>query len=275
MADASESVTDAMATTRAFWNASPCNGQSDLATRQRYRYRSEPWLPGMMERIGRAHTHVVEIGSGMGTDALTCCRFLPAGGSYRGLDYSTESVAAARQALAEADSLGWPLSVHPTFEVGNAERLPFEADSVECVFSFGVLHHTAHPQRAFDEVLRVLKPGGKGYVILYRKWSLKVTIAKALRALQHGVDLLTHRERSLFDLVKGRHFERLMGTAVLECFGVPYMDWFDEREMRRYFSDFIINALYPIGYSLPWFHTDPAALGPHGYYWVIEVEKAA
>lgn len=275
MADGSDATRDAMASTRAFWNASPCNGQSNLAVRQRYRYRSEPWLPGMMERIGRAHSQVVEIGSGMGTDALTCCAAMAEGGSYRGIDYSTESVAAAQAALAEAETLGWPLKVKPSFEVGNAESLPLETDSVECVFSFGVLHHTAHPQRAFDEVLRVLKPGGKGYIILYRKWSLKVTAAKVLRALQHGLDFVLGRERCLYDLVQGRHLEGLMGTAVLECFGVPYMDWFDEREMRRYFSDFTINALYPIGYSLPWFHSDPAALGPHGYYWAIEVEKAA
>lgn len=274
MAERNESA-DAMAATRSFWNASPCNGQSDLAVRLRYRYRSEPWLPGMMQRIAKSHTHVVEIGSGMGTDALTCCRYLPADGSYLGIDYSTESVAAANSALKEAKELNWPLSVTPSFEVGNAEKLEIESNSVECLFSFGVMHHTAHPQRAFDEVLRVLKPGGKAYIFLYRKWSLKVTVAKALRTLQHGLDAALRRERCLYDLVNDRHFEKLMGTAVLECFGVPYMDWFDEREMRRYFSDLSINALYPIGYSLPWFHNDPRALGPFGYYWAIEVEKAA
>jgi len=268
-----EAPDEAMHSTRTFWNASPCNGQENLVARKKYRYRSEPWLPGYMKRIAENHKNIVEIGSGLGTDALTCCLHLPEDGSYRGIDYSNESVAKAKEALEEAKTENWDVKVEPTFQVGDAESLDFKTNSLECVFSFGVLHHTAHPQRAFDEVYRVLEPGGKAYVILYRRWALKVAVAKILRGFQHAVDFVTRRERTIYKLIDGRHLESLMGTAVLECFGVPYLDCFDKREVERFFSDFQIDALYPIGYSLPWFHKDPSSLGPFGYYWAIEITK--
>ena len=263
--------TEAMETTRAFWNANPCNAMDSLAVRRKYRYRSEPWLPGTIKRIAGLHKHVLEIGCGQGTDGLEFCANLPKDGSYIGIDYSDQSVESAKQALTEAGAL----NVTPTFRTGNAEALDFDDDSIECIFSFGVLHHTANPQVAFDEVYRVLKPGGRAYIILYRKWSPKVTAAKFLRAVQHVLDFVFRTERCLYKLVDGVHFETLLGTAVLECFGVPYMGWYRAAEMRRMFSKFKIHDLYPVGYSLPWFHSDPSARGPFGYYQFIEVEKVA
>jgi ubiquinone/menaquinone biosynthesis C-methylase UbiE len=263
---------DALGPTRTFWNSSPCNGQETLELRRAYRYRSEIWLPGMIRRIAGEHPEILEIGCGMGTDGLEFCAALPSDGSYIGIDYSNESVAAAKQAETEAEGT---LNVKPTFQTGNAEALDFEDNSRACVFSFGVLHHTANEFKAFDEIHRVLKPGGKAYIFLYRKWSPKVTTAKFLRAVQKTLDFVFRTERYLYRLVKGRHFEGLFGTMILECFGVPYMKWYGKAEMRRMVSKFQINALYPIGYNLPWFHSKPEALTPFGYYWGIEIEKRA
>jgi SAM-dependent methyltransferase len=261
----------ALESTRSFWNSSPCNGQSTLEARRRYRYTVEPYLPETARRIASRHAQVVEVGCGMGTDAFNLCAQLPEHGRYLGLDYSPDSIAAAEAAVAEAGQL----KVRPSFRVANAEALDLESGSVECVYSMGVLHHTAHPQRAIDEIMRVLQPGGRAYVYLYRTWGPKVMVAKALRAIQRLLDAALGRERCLYALVKGYHFERFLGTAVLECFGVPHLDCYDEVEMRRMFSDFRINELYPVGYSLPWLHSDTEAKGPLGYFWFIEVEKVA
>ena len=38
--------------------------------------------------------------------------------------------------------------------------LPFDSDSLECVYSMGVLHHVSDTARAVAEVYRILKPGG-------------------------------------------------------------------------------------------------------------------
>ena len=45
--------------------------------------------------------------------------------------------------------------------VGDIYQLPFEDESVEAVLCIEVLEHLAYPQRAVDELFRVLKPGGK------------------------------------------------------------------------------------------------------------------
>ncbi len=55
------------------------------------------------------------------------------------------------------------------------------------LYSFGVLHHTPHTERAIGEVLRVLKPGGQIRIMLYHKRSwvtLKVYMRHGLLALQ-------------------------------------------------------------------------------------------
>lgn len=48
----------------------------------------------------------------------------------------------------------------------SALELPFEDDTFDFVFSNGVLHHTANIQQGVNELVRVLKPGGLGWLYL-------------------------------------------------------------------------------------------------------------
>lgn len=59
-----------------------------------------------------------------------------------------------------------------TVRVGNAEDLPFDDATFDLVVSSGVLHHTPNTPQAFSECLRVLKPGGRAKITLYRKGAL-------------------------------------------------------------------------------------------------------
>jgi SAM-dependent methyltransferase len=66
---------------------------------------------------------------------------------YLGLDYSLESLFAA--------------GFEPFARLcGDARRLPLADSSVECVFSFNTLEHVPDVDLAFEEIDRVLKPGG-------------------------------------------------------------------------------------------------------------------
>ncbi|MGO9620575.1 MAG: methyltransferase domain-containing protein [Desulfobaccales bacterium] len=72
-----------------------------------------------------------------------------------GCDLSPRSVDLARASL---EAFGLPTDVD--FCSASVEELPYEAGLFDHVNCQGVLHHTPHPEWAFQEFHRVLKPGG-------------------------------------------------------------------------------------------------------------------
>ena len=54
----------------------------------------------------------------------------------------------------------------------DAESLPLPSDSVDCVWSWGVIHHSPDTKACADEIVRVLKPGGRLAIMLYHRDSL-------------------------------------------------------------------------------------------------------
>lgn len=226
-----------------FWSGNPCDGQADLAARQRFRYGKEPWLLPALDAIAKNHSNLLEVGSGQGTDALQICRALRPGASYRGIDYSSGSVASAREAVQQAG----PLPVRPTFEVGDACALPFEDGMFDAVYSMGVLHHIDDTDKSIAEVHRVLRPGGTAYVALYNSNSIKLKAAHALRGTQAAVDRITGLKNSLLPL--GRLTpESLFGTMFIECFGVPVLKSYTMREMMQLFSHYQVERCDSAGH---------------------------
>ena len=58
----------------------------------------------------------------------------------------------------------------------NAEKMEFENDTFDLVISWGVIHHSGNMQNIIDEIYRVLKPGGKVYLMIYNKNSIRSII---------------------------------------------------------------------------------------------------
>ena len=74
------------------------------------------------------------------------------------------------------------LDVH--FVQADLKQLPLEQASFDFVFSIGVMHHDANTRAVFDAVAKMVKPGGRYSVWLYRRnqwW--QVLINTGLRAL--------------------------------------------------------------------------------------------
>ena len=65
-------------------------------------------------------------------------------------------------ALAAATRVSRQLGVRADFVCSDAEHLPFQPASVDCVFSYSVLQHLdkSKVRRIFQEIVRVLKPSG-------------------------------------------------------------------------------------------------------------------
>jgi len=153
-----------------FWNTEACGthdlplkrGTSEFYEKYReFRYRSEWHIPQLVPFGETSGKRVLEIGCGAGADGVM---FAKHGAEYTGVDLTETAVDATRQHF---DVLGLP----GRFQIEDAERLSFSDGSFDFVYSHGVLHHTPHPDRAFREVYRVLKPGGKAVLMLYHKHS--------------------------------------------------------------------------------------------------------
>lgn len=98
---------------------------------------------------------VVDIGCGAGMDLLLAAQAVGSSGRAIGIDMTD---AMAERARAGADALGL---AHADVRMGDALDLPVDSNSVDYVISNGVINLTPDKQRAFAEVLRVLKPGGQ------------------------------------------------------------------------------------------------------------------
>ena len=56
--------------------------------------------------------------------------------------------------------------------VGDAEKLVFDDNYFDIVYSWGVIHHSPNTPQAISEILRVLRPGGNAKIMIYHKWSM-------------------------------------------------------------------------------------------------------
>lgn len=174
---------------RDFWQTHPCGAElvGDLTDESRadyldffaryddYRYTTESHILSNLDRIDLDGRKVLEIGLGQGADAEQIVR---RGGRFSGVDLTGEAVKRTRMRLA-LKGLSFD-----KIEAGNALDLPFEDNSIDIVFSHGVLHHIPEVKAAGKEVLRVLRPEGKLIVMLYAKVSLNYMLSIfALRRL--------------------------------------------------------------------------------------------
>lgn len=260
--------------TRDFWDVHPCDGQDSYAQRRTLRYGKEPWVLQKVEEVASRHSHVVEIGCGQGTDGITLCTLLPRSGSYRGIDLSEASLVSARAA---AEEVGDRLRVVPRFDPGNAETLPFEDASLECVYSMGVLHHTPDTEKAIDEIHRALEPGGKAYLFLYRTWGLKVLAAHVLRFVQRQLGRVIPGEPIFFRLASRFPNQKALGTVLLEGAGVPILKSYTRKGIEKLLRRFELKSLEIFGLGLPTVGMNQALArlqkNPLGYFWYIEIEK--
>ncbi len=102
---------------------------------------------------------VLEIGYGQGTDLL---QYAKNGAICYGIDL-TES--ARKKAKRMFNVYGYKCDL----SVGNAERMMFKDNTFDLVYSYGMLHHTPHPNLVLQEVKRILKDDGKVIFNIYSK----------------------------------------------------------------------------------------------------------
>ncbi|SDD69302.1 class I SAM-dependent methyltransferase [Rhodospira trueperi] len=106
----------------------------------------------ILDRVGAAPgLRILDVGCG---DGLLAMALAGQGAHVTGLDASPRMIAAARKRPA-------PQRGGVSFDIGQADALPFEADTFDGVVSITALCFVADPGGAVREMVRVLKPGGR------------------------------------------------------------------------------------------------------------------
>jgi 2-polyprenyl-3-methyl-5-hydroxy-6-metoxy-1,4-benzoquinol methylase len=157
-----------------YWNRRPCNiRHSDLSfgTKEYFdavearRYKVEPHTYKFAEFHKWAGKKVLEIGCGIGTDAINFAR---AGADYHGFELSEKSLEITKQRFEVYDLPG-------TFYLGDAEQLEqtVPLQSFDLIYSFGVIHHAPNPANVVSQIPKYCDHNTRLKVMLYAKNSWK------------------------------------------------------------------------------------------------------
>lgn len=159
-----------------YWDRRPCNirhSPKPVGTREyfeeveRRKYSVEPHIPKFANFPHWQGKDVLEIGCGIGTDSIN---FVRNGANLAIVELSTESLSITRKRL-ELEGL------QASFINGNAEELDEllpTGKKFDLIYSFGVIHHTPHPERVIKAIARRLKPDGELRIMVYARHSWKV-----------------------------------------------------------------------------------------------------
>jgi 2-polyprenyl-3-methyl-5-hydroxy-6-metoxy-1,4-benzoquinol methylase len=160
---------------RNYWNVRPCNirhsplpvGSQDYFDAVELRkYLVEPHILDFVEFGLWKNKKVLEIGCGIGTDTINFAR---AGAEVTAVDLSEKSLDIAKQRASVFQK-------DVTFYQANAEELSsvVPVEPYDLIYSFGVIHHTSHPEEILKQIKAYTRPGTTLKLMVYNRLSWKV-----------------------------------------------------------------------------------------------------
>jgi len=161
-----------------YWDSRPCNirhSTAPIGTKEYFdqvearKYFVEYHIPGFAEFERWRGKKVLEIGCGIGTDTINFAR---AGAQVTTVDLSEKSMELARKRAAV-----FGLEERIQFCSGNAEQLStfVPVEPYDLIYSFGVIHHTPHPEVVLEQLRQYTRPGTTIKIMVYHRRSWKVT----------------------------------------------------------------------------------------------------
>lgn len=166
---------------KSFWNLRPCNirhSAKPFLSKEYFdevearKYFVEPHIPGFADFPSWKGKKVLEIGCGIGTDAVN---FIRNGAIYTGLELSSESLNITKKRV---EVLGLS-DFNPQFycvDAQNLDNLKFilgENPKFDLIYSFGVIHHSPRPDIIIQNCSTLLNEGGIFKLMMYAKNSWK------------------------------------------------------------------------------------------------------
>jgi SAM-dependent methyltransferase len=163
-----------------YWNTRPCNvkhSQAIIGSKEYFdevekrKYFVEPHIPAFAEFERWKGKKVLEIGCGIGTDAVNFAR---AGAEYTGVELSEESLTLTKNRFEIYGLTG-------RLECANAEEIDqvFLGEKFDLIYSFGVIHHTVMPSKVVEAVRPLMHSESLFKLMLYAKNSWKSNMIEA------------------------------------------------------------------------------------------------
>lgn len=107
---------------------------------------------------------VVDLGSGAGADCFIASQLVGADGSVIGVDMTDEQLEVARRNIdPHMDRFGYD-EPNVEFRKGIIEDVPVDDGVADVVISNCVINLSDKKEQVFDEIARILKPGGEFYI---------------------------------------------------------------------------------------------------------------
>jgi ubiquinone/menaquinone biosynthesis C-methylase UbiE len=160
---------------REFWNRLSCDTQVASSPKfsleyfeeiESFRYLDQPFIHAFAQFTRYHGKRVLEVGFGAGTDFI---QWLRAGARASGIDLTPEALENLTRRIQV-----YQLPAPEQILVADAEQLPFESNSFDLGYSFGVLHHSPDTEKAIAELIRVVRPGGEIKIMLYNRHSVYI-----------------------------------------------------------------------------------------------------
>jgi SAM-dependent methyltransferase len=129
-----------------------------------------PLFSDYMEMYGdHAGEVVLDYGCGPGNDTVG---FLTSSNAKKviGLDVSQKALSLARLRIGLHGVDAERIELIQSSDA--SARIPLEDGAVDYIHCLGVIHHTTHPGLVLRELARVLKPGGRGSIMVYNRQSI-------------------------------------------------------------------------------------------------------
>ncbi len=158
---------------RDFWNEQSCDTQVAKGAKfsreyfeeiEAFRYYDQPFIHSFAQFTRYRDQRVLEVGFGAGTDFI---QWLRAGAHVSGVDLTPEALENVKRRIQV-----YNLPAPDKLQISDAENLPFESNTFDLGYSFGVLHHTPDTEKAVRELMRVIRPGGHFKIMLYNRRSI-------------------------------------------------------------------------------------------------------
>ncbi|MDA8999498.1 class I SAM-dependent methyltransferase, partial [Gammaproteobacteria bacterium] len=230
----------------------------------------EPYIKSFAQFERFKGLDVLEIGVGFGSDHSQIAEQTPK--SLTGIDLT-------ERAIENTKTRFKTLGLNSLLQTDNAEALSFKSNSFDAVYSWGVLHHSPNTEKCFEELFRVLRPGGFAKIMVYHTnaptgWMLWVSYAllrgRPLRGLSEIYsEYLESPGTKAYSVAEAKNLTKLFSKSQISV-QLAFGDLLEGDVGVRHKGLMlrIAKALYP-RFFIKWL----AKIFPIGLYLMITVNK--